>query len=120
MASRQRENLGELLQPSHEKGELPRDRLRFASDDRVCESVSEEYTLSPIQRAKAIETLRVRVEDVAVDLFANECNAQEWTFCTRENSAFLFDLGTLCEKGNWFWANPTFSQKGRVVAKLRG
>ena len=110
MAIRQGENLDELLKLSHEKGELSRDRLRFVSEERVCESVSEEYTLCPIQRAKAIETLRTRVEDVAVDLFANDCNAQEWICCTKENSAFLFDWGTLCEKGNWLWANPPPSQ----------
>ena len=81
--------------------------------------MSEEYTLCPIQRAKADETLRVRVEDVTVDLFADEWNAQEWNFCTKENSAFVFDWETLCEKGTWLWANPRFSQLGRVVAKLR-
>ena len=119
MAIRRRESLDEFLQPSHEKGELARDILRFLSEERVCESVSEEYTLFPIKRANAIETLRVRVEDVAVDLFANECNAQEWRFCTKENSAFLFDWGTFCEQGNLLWGNPLCSQLGRVVAKLR-
>ena len=56
---------------------------------------------------------------MAVDIFANECNAQEWRFCTKENSAFLFDWGNLCGKGNWLWANPPFSQLRRVAAKLR-
>ena len=83
MEIRQRENLDELLQPSHEKGELATDRLRFVSEERVCESVSEGYTLCPIQRAKAIETLRVRVENVVVHPFANDCNAQECNFARK-------------------------------------
>ena len=62
--------------------------------------------LCPLQRGKGLDSLQIPRNQVGVDLFASEENAQESLFCTKENSAYLFHWGDLAE--------------GRVSGQTRG
>jgi len=104
--------------------------------ERVCDSVkstlcdekkasglskafaSVDYTLTPSVRACGLRKLGLNEDDVAIDLFASELNAQAPIFCTSENSAMRYSWTSLCrQSGKWLWANPPFDHMGAVVQK---
>ena len=67
-------------------------------------------------RACGLRKLALNEDDVAIDLFASELNAQALIFCTRENSVMGYLWTSLCQQsGKWLWANPPFDHMGAVV-----
>ena len=66
----------------------------------------ESYMLCPVQRGKGLDLLQIPRNQVGVDLFASEENAQESLYCTKGNSAYQFHWGDLAE--------------GRVSGQTRG
>ena len=62
--------------------------------------------LCPVQRGKALDSLKIPRNQLGFDLFDSQENAQESLFCTKENSAYLFHWGDLAE--------------GRVAGQTRG
>ena len=80
---------------------------------------SVDYTLTPSVRASGLRQLGLTEEDVAIDLFASEDNAQAPLFCTSENSAMRYSWTALCRQTNkWLWANPPFDCMHELVQKM--
>ena len=57
----------------------------------------ESYMLCPVQRGKGLDLLQIPRNQVGVDLFACEENAQESLDCTKGNSSYQFHRGDLAE-----------------------
>ena len=83
---------------------------------------SEEYALNQTQRGIGLDRLGVPRNQVCVDLFASDENAQDTFFCSEDNSAFRhtwedFSSG---EDGAepWLCPNPPFKEYARVLCKL--
>ena len=79
---------------------------------------SEAYTLTTTVKEKALQKLEID-RNFFCDLFANQANAQEKLYCTRQNSAFKYNWSKLSQMGKEIlWANPPFSQLERVITKV--
>ena len=100
-----------------------------ARTERVCDDVKNQHKpnayksvdskLTPSVRACGLRKLGLSEDEVAIDLFASEFNAQAPMFYTRENSAMRYSLTSLCQQsGKWLWANAPFDHMGAVVQKV--
>ena len=76
----------------------------------------ESYTLVDQWKEKALQDLEISRGSLTIDLFANHINHQETKYCTRKNSAYMYNWEKL-GNDSLMWANPPFSQLSKVLTK---
>jgi hypothetical protein len=75
----------------------------------------ESYTLIPAKRKSSL--VQLAVSEIGGCLFASRANRTHELFCSRENSAWWYNWGSLTERVPW-WANPPFSKLQHVIVKV--